>query len=170
MVDRDSVIFKKTGIRLPFFIPRARMGLGGDIRPWAFAYSAHQTSIASENSFGHMNQQEPGETIESKSSSQEHAEMSELLKPQQAAVKLGISVKTLHRLCRDRRIGFVKINHKERGFTLDQIHNYIESCTVQPRVDNSRSVRVNSISKGGVKKKSLGVSRADLRKEMRQWQ
>ena len=93
-----------------------------------------------------------------------------LLIPEQAALKLGISKKTLHRLCREGRIGYVKINSKERSFRPEQIQEYIERQTVPASVDCSIPCNVNSRRKGGEEKKSNRDSRADLRKEMRQWQ
>lgn len=170
MAGRDSATSNRIGNRVPIFFRRTMMGSAAEIMPWSIAYSPHHTSIESKSSSGDSKQDEPQRSTESKSSSQEHVDITELLKPNQAASKLGISVKTLHRLCRESQIGYVKINQKERGFTLDQVHDYIDRQTVPPRIDNSRSLRVNSTSKGGIKKKSSGVSRADLRKEMRQWQ
>lgn len=166
MAGRDSVASNRIGNRVPIFLRRSMMGLAAEIMPWAIAYSQlHPYTIVKSSK-----QNESQETIESKSSSQEHVDINELLKPNQAASKLGISVKTLHRLCREGRIGFVKINQKERGFSRDQIHDYIARQTVSPRIDSSRSLQVNSISKGGTKKKPVRDSRADLRKEMHQWQ
>ena len=170
MVGRDSETSNRIGNRVPFFLRRTMMAIATEIIPWAIAYSPHHTSIVSKSSFGDAKQNEPLRTVESKPSSQEYLDITELLKPKQAASKLGISVKTLHRLCREGRIGFVKINQKERGFTLDQIHDYIDRQTVPRRIDNSGPLRVNLTSKGGIKRKSSGVSRAGLRKEMRQWQ
>ena len=83
---------------------------------------------------------------------------------------LGISKKTLHRLCREGRIAYVEINDKERRFRPDQIQEYIERRTVPARIDCSAPSKVNSPRKGGRKKKSVKDSRADLRKEMSQWQ
>ncbi|MGO8879343.1 MAG: helix-turn-helix domain-containing protein [Desulfomonilaceae bacterium] len=93
-----------------------------------------------------------------------------LLKPEEAASELGISKKTLHRLCREGRIAYVEINDKERRFRPDQIQEYIERRTVPARIGCSAPSKVNSHRKGGRKKKSVRDSRADLRKEMSQWQ
>ena len=49
-----------------------------------------------------------------------------LLKPEEAASELGISKKTLHRLCRDGRIAYVEINDKVRRFSLTRFKNTLK--------------------------------------------
>lgn len=85
---------------------------------------------------------------------------------------LGISTKTVHKLVREGRLGCVQVTAKERRFTEGQIKAYIEAQSQGPRVEHVDMPRVRQVSsalkKGG--ERSFGVSKADLRKEMRQWQ
>ena len=63
---------------------------------------------------------------------------------------------------------FVWVNNKERRFTEEQIKTYIKFQTVRkPMIDKEPRKRLPSPSKGGEKGKSLGLSRNDLRKEIR---
>jgi excisionase family DNA binding protein len=81
---------------------------------------------------------------------------------------LGISVKTVNKLVREGKLGCVQVTAKERRFTEDQIREYIESRSSKVQFDRTIPVRVKSAPpKGG--EKSIGVSKADLRKEMRRW-
>ena len=132
--------------------------------------SPHQISIIQSNPPAYFKQTEKLEWRRSDILSDGDKQIVDIIKPEQAAALLGISKKTLHRLCREGRIGYVNINDKERGFRCDQLHDYIERRTVQPRIDNSLTTKVHSLRKGGDKKKSIRDSRADLRKEMSQWQ
>jgi excisionase family DNA binding protein len=94
-----------------------------------------------------------------------------LLYPRDVAQLLGISVKTIHKLVRDGKLGCVQVTTKDRRFTQEQVQHYIESCTKNTlaKIDREPTVRVRSLPpKGG--EKSFGVSKADLRKEMSQWQ
>lgn len=95
-----------------------------------------------------------------------------LLSPKDVAEILGISVKTVHKLVRDGKLGCVQVTSKERRFTEAQIEAYIEAQSKgleKVRVDTLRERQVSSYpEKGG--ERSFGVSKADLRKEMRLWQ
>jgi excisionase family DNA binding protein len=97
--------------------------------------------------------------------------ISQLLTPTDVAGILGISVKTVHKLAREGKLGCVQVTSKERRFTEEQVRAYIDaqSKTIQKvRVDTLRHRQVSSPpKKGGAK--SFGVSKADLRKEMSQW-
>ena len=98
-------------------------------------------------------------------------DLPQLLYPRDVAQVLGISVKTVHKLVRDGKLGCVQVTTKDRRFTSEQVQHYIESCTTNApaKIDREPSVRVRSQPpKGG--EKSFGVSKADLRKEMSQWQ
>ena len=91
-----------------------------------------------------------------------------LLSPKDVAEILGISVKTVHKLVRDGKLGCVQVTSKERRFTEEQVQDYVESQTIGVRVDKKRVTRVSSIpEKGG--KKSLGFARTALRQEMQSW-
>jgi excisionase family DNA binding protein len=95
-----------------------------------------------------------------------------LLKAMDVAEILGISVKTVHKLVRDGKLGCVQVTGKERRFSEAQVAAYIGAQSIGPkevRVDTSRRRRVSSEPKKGGEK-SLGFSRRSLMQEMRQWQ
>jgi|SRR5271157_3846831 len=103
-----------------------------------------------------------------KENDQERIFIQKLLSARDVAEILGISVKTVNKLVREAKLGCVQVTAKERRFTEDQIRGYIESRSSEVQIDTRTSVRVKSKPpKGGVK--SIGVSKADLRKEMSQW-
>jgi excisionase family DNA binding protein len=97
-------------------------------------------------------------------------DLPQLFYPRYVAQILGISVKTIHKLVRDGKLGCVQVTTKDRRFTQEQVQRYIESCTKNTlaKIDREPYVRVRSQPpKEG--EKSIGVSKADLRKEMSQW-
>ena len=95
-----------------------------------------------------------------------------LLSEDEVAEKLLISRRHLQRLCREKRIRFVRISQRTRGFTEGQIAEFIRSQTVAPKViDRQRDARVASPPKSakGGDRKSLGVTGpVSLTEEMRQ--
>ncbi len=91
-----------------------------------------------------------------------------LLEPNEVAEILGISLKTVHKLVREKKLGCVQVTARERRFTPEQIQQYIESRSTDMRVDKKAPPTVLSRpKKGGAK--SIGVSGTDLKKEMRSW-
>ncbi|MBM3301564.1 MAG: helix-turn-helix domain-containing protein [Deltaproteobacteria bacterium] len=81
---------------------------------------------------------------------------------------LGISPKTVHKLVRERKLACVQVTPRDRRFTFDQIQEFIRSRSTPVRVDKNDPRPVRSApKKGGAK--SVGLSRTDLRKEMRSW-
>jgi excisionase family DNA binding protein len=95
-----------------------------------------------------------------------------LLSPKEVAEILGISVKTVHKLVREGKLGCVQVTAKERRFTEAQLGAYIDaqSKTIQKvRVDTLRDRQVSSPPKKGGEK-SFGDLRTSLREEMSQWQ
>lgn len=94
--------------------------------------------------------------------------MDPLLTPAQAAETLSCTVKTVHRLCREGRLAYVRISGRgERRFTPEHIRDFIEAETVQTRIDKTRPNRVACSPKGGARRKSVGVEGQGLRKEIR---
>lgn len=94
-----------------------------------------------------------------------------LLSPKDVAEILGISVKTVHKLVREGKLGSVQVTAKERRFTEEQVRAYIEAQSNKPeevRIDTPRVQQVSCHPKKGGER-SFGVSKADLRKEMRLW-
>ena len=107
-----------------------------------------------------------------KRNDEEHVPISRLLGANDAAEILGISVKTVHKLVREGRLGCVQVTAKERRFTEEQIRAYIEAQSQGPRVEHVDMPRVRQVSspptKGGGD--SVRFSRRSLKEEMRQWQ
>ncbi len=107
-----------------------------------------------------------------KENNQERIGVTRLMNPKDAAEILGISVKTVHKLVRDGKLGCVQVTSKERRFTEAQIEAYIEAqskALPMVRVDKKTALRVTSQPKKGGKK-SFGDLRTSLREEMSQWQ
>jgi excisionase family DNA binding protein len=99
-------------------------------------------------------------------------ELPVLYKATDVARTLGIAVKTVNKLVREKKLGCVQTTARDRRFTTDQIHAYIEAQSRKPeevRIDTPHVRQVSSPPKKGGER-SFGVSRADLRKEMRLWQ
>jgi excisionase family DNA binding protein len=97
--------------------------------------------------------------------------VAKLLKATDVAEILGISKKTVNKLAREGRLGFVQITAKERNFTETQIQDYIKTLTKGPtelRVDMLPKRDVSSSPKKGGGD-SVRFSRRTLKEEMRQW-
>jgi excisionase family DNA binding protein len=82
---------------------------------------------------------------------------------------LGVSTKTVHKLVREGKLGCVQVTSKERRFTMEQVQEFIERQSQPVRVDTKPSGPLLSTPKKGGKKKSVGLSRTDLREEIRSW-
>jgi len=96
------------------------------------------------------------------------AAMPQLMDAQDVALILKIAPKTVHKLVRKGRLGCVQVTEKDRRFTREQVQAYIDSQSVEVRIDRPRAKAVRlQPPKGG--EKSLGVSRTSLLKEMSQW-
>jgi hypothetical protein len=96
-------------------------------------------------------------------------ELTALLDPDEVAGFLRCTTKEVHGLVRAGELACVQVSARKRLFTHEQIRQYIESKTIERRVDRKRARRVSCTpEKGG--EKSFGESRADLREEMRAWQ
>ncbi len=91
-----------------------------------------------------------------------------LMNAEQVADVLGIAIKTVHKLVRERKLACVQVTARERRFTPAQIEEYVELRSIETNIDKKTSRPVSSPpKKGGAK--STGVSGTDLRKEMRSW-
>jgi excisionase family DNA binding protein len=99
-------------------------------------------------------------------------DLPKLLYSRDVAQVLGISVKTVHKLVRDGKLGCVQVTTKDRRFTKEQVQHYIESCTTKApaKIDREPSVRVRSQPPKGGEKSSRVFDRANLLKEIRSWQ
>jgi excisionase family DNA binding protein len=91
-----------------------------------------------------------------------------LLDPVEVARMLKISVKTVHKLVREKKLACVQVTSRERRFTDEQVQEYIQSRSTSVRVDKKEPRPVSSRPrKGG--EKSFSFSCVDLREEMKQW-
>jgi len=93
----------------------------------------------------------------------------QLLTPEDVSKLLAVSVKGVHELCRSGRLDYVRVNGKERRFTEEMIHTFIEAQTVsrsKKQVDRTPHKPLpSSPKKGGVKSvEDVGTS---LGKEIR---
>jgi excisionase family DNA binding protein len=89
-----------------------------------------------------------------------------LLDARKVAFILNISVKTVHKLAREGKLGCVQVTARERRFTHEQVEEYILSQSTSARVDKKETDRVLSRpKKGGTK--STGDIGTDLVKEIR---
>lgn len=100
----------------------------------------------------------------------------ELLTPQQVADVLGISDRTVHKLCREGKLGYVQVDSKHRRFTSEDIQAYLESVRVHAKLSRrpqAKNVPPKLSPQPHSEKVSQNdiavVDRASLRKEMKQW-
>jgi excisionase family DNA binding protein len=103
-----------------------------------------------------------------KENEQDQISIPRLLSAKDVGEILGISVKTVNKLVREAKLGCVQVTAKELRFTEEQVQAYIEAQSKEVRVDTRTRERVKSAPPEGGEK-SYGVSKADLRKEMKQW-
>jgi len=94
-----------------------------------------------------------------------------ILNADEAAAYLRIRRKTIHQLVREKKLDCYQVTPRERLFTEEHLQAFLKSKAVSAtkRVDKSAPKSVPSPRKGGVKPKSSGVDRAQLREEMRSW-
>jgi excisionase family DNA binding protein len=106
--------------------------------------------------------------MERKENIQGESQIRKLMTAKDVAEILGIAAKTVNKLVREAKLGCVQVTAKERRFTEEQVERFVESRSSQVQIDKVKCDRVKSAPpKGG--EKSIGVSKADLRKEMSQW-
>ncbi len=85
-----------------------------------------------------------------------------------AALIFGISVKTVHKLVREKKLACVQVTARDRRFTQEQVEEYVRSHSTEVRVDKRDPRPVQSPpKKGGVERKSAGDIGTDLVKEIR---
>ena len=92
----------------------------------------------------------------------------ELLTPQQVAEILGISDRTVHKLCRDGKLGYAQIDSKHRRFTEEHVEAYIRSVSVQTKSSNKASPLVSQPVKTS-HQSPKPADRKSLRREMDKW-
>ncbi|MEW6350751.1 MAG: helix-turn-helix domain-containing protein [Thermodesulfobacteriota bacterium] len=95
------------------------------------------------------------------------AALPQLMNGEDVAKILGIAKKTVHKLVREGKLGCVQVTEKDRRFTREQVQAYIDSQSVDVRIDRTLSKALFFPREGG--EKSVGFSRTDLREEIRSW-
>ncbi len=105
-----------------------------------------------------------------KENDREEISVKRLLNPKEVAEILRISVKTVNKLVRDKKLACVQVTAKERRFTEKQVRDYIESRSSKVQIDRRIPNRVKSATPKGGEKSSRVFNRADLLKEIRSWQ
>lgn len=94
--------------------------------------------------------------------------MNPLLKPEDVALILGISRKTVHHLVRDGKLSCVQVTPRDRRFTMEHLNEFVRSQTISVCVDKKTPGIVSSPArKGGDRKESTGDFGTDLVKEIR---
>jgi len=93
-----------------------------------------------------------------------------LLEPKEVASMLMVSIKTVHKLVRERKLACVQVTASDRRFTHEQVQEYIRTQSTEVRVDKRTAPTVSSRPKKGGAKSSGDTVRAQLREEMRSWQ
>jgi hypothetical protein len=92
-----------------------------------------------------------------------------LLGPLDVAAKLNIPVKAVHMFVREGKLACVQVSARVRRFTEEQVQEFIQSQSIPRRVDKKPRRPLSSPLMKGGDKKSVGLSRTDLRKEIRSW-
>jgi excisionase family DNA binding protein len=92
----------------------------------------------------------------------------ELLTPQQVADILGISDRTIHKLCREGKLGYSQVDAKHRRFTQEHVEAYIRSVSVQVKSSHKASPLVSQSVKTS-HQSPKPIDRKSLRREMDKW-
>ena len=108
------------------------------------------------------------ENWSAKTDPQPESVMPQLMDAKDVANILKIAPKTVHKLVRRGKLGCVQVTEKDRRYTCEQVQAYIDSQSVEVRIDRKFSKTLSAPRKGG--EKSVGFSRTNLREEMRSWQ
>jgi excisionase family DNA binding protein len=87
-----------------------------------------------------------------------------LLKSRQAAELLGISIKTLRKLCQSGKIRYIKIDGKNFRFRVEDLEQYLVAQTVQVKEKTQSSPRPAK-----AKPAPEQLSRAQLKEQMDLW-
>ena len=91
-----------------------------------------------------------------------------LLTVAEASDLLQVRPRTIHKLCREGKLGYVMVTAKERRFTRSQLDTYITEQTIMPKVIDRKPMNpLTSTEKGGGRREQrvLKVSEAGLLKQ-----
>ena len=95
---------------------------------------------------------------------------------QEVCEMLGVNIKVVYRLIKEKKLGHVKLHNKGFHFTMAQVEDLIKLLAVSAKASDAKSGGVQSVRKETQrpetkpKAKQPVVDKATLRKEMREWQ
>jgi len=81
-----------------------------------------------------------------------------LLTASEVAKILGISKKTVNKLAREAKIGFVRVTERDRRFREEDVQKYIDTRSSCVHIDMKRAVSVSSAPRKGGEKTSRAKS------------
>lgn len=99
--------------------------------------------------------------------------MIDLLTIEQVSEQLQLTPKTIHALCREGKLAYVRLTPRERRFLPEQVTEFVQSRIISPPksvIDSKARKQLPSpakSTKGG--NQSVGEVRASLKKEMAGW-
>jgi excisionase family DNA binding protein len=84
---------------------------------------------------------------------------------------LGVNIKVVYRLIKEKKLGHVKLHNKGFHFTMAQVRDLIRLLTIPAKASAGKAARKRSpTDRGRPKARKQDVNKATLRKEMREWQ
>ncbi|MGO9566660.1 MAG: helix-turn-helix domain-containing protein [Desulfomonilaceae bacterium] len=89
---------------------------------------------------------------------------------------LGVNIKVVYRLIREKKLGCVKLHSKGFHFTPEQVEDLIRLLTIPAKAPNAKAGPVHLEQKkarkpkAGAEARKQDVDKATLRNEMREWQ
>ena len=94
----------------------------------------------------------------------------------QVCEMLGVNIKVVYRLIKEKKLGYVKLHNKGFHFTPEQVEDLIRLLTIPAKASDVKVGAVQSSRKKAPKTRAprkarkQSVDKATLRKEMREWQ
>jgi len=95
---------------------------------------------------------------------------------QEVCGMLGVNIKVVYRLIREKKLGCVKLHSKGFHFTPEQVEDLIRFLTIPAKAPNAKADPIQPEQKkarkpqAGAEARKQDVDKATLRKEMREWQ
>ncbi len=90
---------------------------------------------------------------------------------QEVCEMLGVNIKAVYRLIKEKKLGYVKLHNKGFHFTPEQVEDLIRLLTIPAKAPARKAApKPRSTDEAGSKARKQSVDKATLRKEMREWQ
>ncbi|MGB6065470.1 MAG: helix-turn-helix domain-containing protein [Desulfomonilaceae bacterium] len=84
---------------------------------------------------------------------------------------LGVNIKVVYRLIKEKKLGYVKLHNKGFHFTNEQIEDLIKLLTIPAKAPARKAApKPPPTDEARPKHRKQDVDKATLRKEMREWQ